>query len=90
MFLTRRSAIGCSVLVTGSAFLVAVFLFVNRDPVQAAENKPYTTWTEYGGSLDSAQYSALKEIDKFTLPSWSRSGSTRPGIMAFVLVPTRS
>jgi hypothetical protein len=32
----------------------------------------------------------LKEIDKFTLPSWSRSGSTRPGIMALVLVPTRS
>ncbi len=26
--------------------------------------QPYTTWSEYGGSVDSMQYSGLKQIDK--------------------------
>jgi quinoprotein glucose dehydrogenase len=26
--------------------------------------KPYTTWSDYGGGADSAQYSALKQIDR--------------------------
>ena len=64
MFMTRRSVIGCSILVAGSAFLFANLLSVSRSTVHADENKPYTTWTEYGGTLDSAQYSALKQIDK--------------------------
>ena len=64
MFMTRRSVIGCSVLVTGSAFFIVTLPLVSRSPVHAAENKPYTTWSEYGGSLDSAQYSALKQINK--------------------------
>src|SRR5690349_14491893 len=28
------------------------------------QTKPYTTWSDYGGSADSMQYSALKQIDK--------------------------
>jgi quinoprotein glucose dehydrogenase len=64
MFMTRRSVIGCSILVAGSAFFFATLLTVSRSPVHAAENKPYTTWSEYGGSPDSAQYSALKQINK--------------------------
>jgi quinoprotein glucose dehydrogenase len=64
MFMTRRSAIGYSILVTGSAFLVASVLSLNRLSVRAAEDKPYTTWQEYGGSPDSAQYSALKQINR--------------------------
>src|SRR5262245_8822407 len=31
---------------------------------QASEKQPYTDWTDYGGSPDSAQYSALKQINK--------------------------
>ncbi|HKE25444.1 MAG TPA: PQQ-binding-like beta-propeller repeat protein [Bryobacteraceae bacterium] len=32
---------------------------------QTAQRKPpYTTWSDYGGSADSMQYSALKQIDK--------------------------
>ena len=31
---------------------------------QAATPAPYTEWREYGGSPDSMQYSALKQIDK--------------------------
>jgi quinoprotein glucose dehydrogenase len=30
----------------------------------AAQKQPYTTWSDYGGSADSMQYSALKQIDK--------------------------
>jgi len=29
-----------------------------------ASAQPYTTWSDYGGSSDSAQYSALKQINK--------------------------
>nr|WP_252263849.1 PQQ-binding-like beta-propeller repeat protein [Paracidobacterium acidisoli] len=32
--------------------------------VSAAESHDHKTWTEYEGSLDSSQYSALKQIDK--------------------------
>ena len=31
---------------------------------RAAEKKPYTTWSDYGGSADSMQYSALTQITK--------------------------
>ena len=31
---------------------------------RAAEPKPYTTWSDYGGSADSMQYSALTHITK--------------------------
>ena len=27
----------------------------------------YTTWSDYGGSADSMQYSALKQIDKWNV-----------------------
>ena len=30
----------------------------------SAKPKPYTTWSEYGGSADSAQYSALDQINR--------------------------
>src|ERR1700682_1627228 len=30
----------------------------------AAKKQPYTTWSDFGGSLDSMQYSALKQINK--------------------------
>src|SRR4051794_666039 len=40
--------------------ILGAFLFSN---LRAAE-KPYTTWREYGGSIDSMQYSALSQINK--------------------------
>jgi hypothetical protein len=30
----------------------------------APEKQPYSTWSDYGGSADSMQYSALKQIDR--------------------------
>ncbi len=37
---------------------------VNRHSAYAAEAKAHTTWSAYEGGVDSAQYSALKQINK--------------------------
>src|SRR5690242_20548463 len=39
---------------------IIVGLGVQRPPASSR----YTTWMDYGGSADSAQYSALKQIDR--------------------------
>lgn len=39
-------------------------LFVFQFACALAAAQPYTTWSDYGGSADSAQYSALKQIHK--------------------------
>jgi quinoprotein glucose dehydrogenase len=46
--------------------LAAAALSQNAVKKSAAGTKkaPYTTWSDYGGSADSMQYSALKQIDK--------------------------
>jgi len=46
---------GISILFLG---LAAVF------GQSAAKKQPYTTWSEFGGTMDSMQYSALKQITK--------------------------
>jgi len=33
-------------------------------PFDSAQGRPYTTWTSYGGSADSSQYSALNQINR--------------------------
>jgi len=44
---------------------VSVSVFGSRHPVAAANSaRPYTTWKQYGGSFDDAQYSALKQINR--------------------------
>jgi quinoprotein glucose dehydrogenase len=45
---------------------VTVRIFIGAALVTSAllAQKPYTTWSDYGGSADSMQYSALKLIDK--------------------------
>jgi quinoprotein glucose dehydrogenase len=54
----RRAAFWFSTV----AFLVAAD--VNQRPLYAAEGKAHTTWNAYEGGVDSAQYSALKQINK--------------------------
>jgi quinoprotein glucose dehydrogenase len=46
-----------------SAALAAAILFA-AGVFAASAPPPYTTWSDYGGSADSMQYSALKQIDK--------------------------
>jgi quinoprotein glucose dehydrogenase len=53
--------------ITGaSAAAILVIAAVSRQPVHATdkETKSYTTWSDYEGSADSAQYSALTQINK--------------------------
>jgi quinoprotein glucose dehydrogenase len=39
-------------------------LFLCLLPALAADKAPYSTWSDYGGTADSMQYSALKHINK--------------------------
>jgi len=41
-----------------------VALFAQSSSRRPARVEPYTTWKDYGGGADSAQYSALKQITK--------------------------
>jgi quinoprotein glucose dehydrogenase len=50
---TRRAVL---VLGASSALLIATSV--------PAKKQPYTTWSDYGGSADSMQYSALRQITK--------------------------
>ena len=56
---------------------------------RAPEPAPYTTWSHYGGSPDSMQYSALVQIDKTNVktlaPAWSYTSTAagRAGRAAF-------
>jgi quinoprotein glucose dehydrogenase len=49
---------GLAGIVTLFAGLVAAF------GQSAAPKKPYSTWSDFGGSMDSMQYSALEQINK--------------------------
>ena len=51
----RRSATAVAVLLVG---------FVILHGQSTAPRQPYTTWKDYGGGVDSMQYSALKQINK--------------------------
>ena len=45
----------------------AVLLFTGSTasgPLSADNDRPYTTWSSYLGTPDSAQYSALNQINK--------------------------
>jgi quinoprotein glucose dehydrogenase len=53
--------------ITGtSAAAILLIAAVSRQPVHATdkETKSYTTWSDYEGSADSAQYSSLTQINK--------------------------
>ena len=40
---------------------------------QSPARQPYTTWSDYGGSADSMQYSALKQITKSNVAQLQRA-----------------
>jgi quinoprotein glucose dehydrogenase len=53
--------------ITGaSTAAILAIAAVSHQPVHATDNKPesYSTWSDYEGSADSAQYSALTQINK--------------------------
>jgi hypothetical protein len=59
---TLRSPVG----VFSTAVVAGLVAGVAHQPVEASDKgaKPYTTWSDYAGSPDSAQNSALTQINK--------------------------
>ena len=43
---------------------IASSLFFLSPGAAPPAKQPYTTWSDYGGSADSSQYSALRQINK--------------------------
>jgi quinoprotein glucose dehydrogenase len=67
---------------TGSGFrwvaaLAAVALFAvlaaGQSPASRPAPAPYTTWSDYGGTADSMQYSALAEINRTNVSRLERA-----------------
>jgi quinoprotein glucose dehydrogenase len=54
---------------------------------QTGEKQRYTTWSDYGGSSDSMQYSALTQINKANVSrlqqAWFFPVSERKGNLGF-------
>jgi quinoprotein glucose dehydrogenase len=61
MTTTRRRSWVWICAAAGPAALLLGFLAIRG--VTAEPIEPYTTWSDYGGSADSMQYSALRQID---------------------------
>ncbi len=61
-----RPTLGSLVGAVSTAAVAALVAGVAHQPVEASDKgaKPYTTWSDYEGSADSAQYSALTQINK--------------------------
>jgi quinoprotein glucose dehydrogenase len=70
----------------GLALLGAVMLYGASG---GDEPRPYTTWSAFGGSLDSMQYSALSQINKANVAklelvwSYAATGEGGPGRFSF-------
>jgi quinoprotein glucose dehydrogenase len=47
-----------------SATLILACVNECTEPVQAAQRNRYSNWTQFEGSPDAAQYSALKQVNK--------------------------
>src|SRR5581483_10535222 len=54
----------CTSIAGVSLLIFATLLALRAQPSAPTSPKPYTTWSNYGGSPDSMQYSALNQINK--------------------------
>ena len=64
-----RRALGCAVSLFLFSFSVGLAILLLEPSIDAtatnsSEKTAYTTWEEYGGAPDDAQYSALNQIDR--------------------------
>ena len=64
-----RRVLWCAVVPSSVALISGLATLMLQPPINASatvssEQVPYTTWKEYGGTPDDAQYSALKQIDR--------------------------
>jgi len=67
--------------------LLAVLAAIAVGAATGAGSKPYTTWSDYAGSADSMQYSALTHIKKTTVkalqPAWFYAVAGEPDRLPF-------
>ena len=62
---TKRSGFWVRALgALGLAALLVGFVVLHGAQAPAKQPQPYTTWRAFGGTMDSMQYSALKQINK--------------------------
>src|SRR5665213_1900810 len=64
-----RRVVWYAVVPSSVALIFGLATLMLQPPIKASatvssEQVPYTTWKEYGGTPDDAQYSALKQIDR--------------------------
>ena len=71
----------------GGASKVLISLALMMATASAQKRQTYTTWSDYGGSADSMQYSALKQINKANVATlelaWSYSAPGPAGRFNF-------
>jgi quinoprotein glucose dehydrogenase len=83
---TSQSLWGWTAGAIGLAAVLVVGPVATRS-APAAARRPYTTWSDYGGSADAMQYSALTEIDRTNVrqlePAWSLEAPGPDGRFAF-------
>ena len=66
----RTVGLCCAVTALAGTVLLSL---ITGGHLRAQEPKPYTTWSDYGGSPDSMQYSALAQIDKNNVKQLERA-----------------
>lgn len=64
-----RKVLRCAVVPSSVVLISGLATLMLQPPINASatvssEQVPFTTWREYGGTPDDAQYSALKQIDR--------------------------
>ena len=55
----------------------------------ACAGQSYTTWSDYGGSTDSMQYSALKRIDTHNVTRLEQAWSAEPESQGYYVFALR-
>lgn len=65
-------------------------LLVGAIAASAADEHSFTTWTQYLGSSDSAQYSSLKQINKSNVKQLELAWSYPTGTGTFILTQSWS
>ncbi len=63
-FLVQKQSSIRIVCTVGLWGFISLAISAASRPVPSTTPAPYTTWSDYGGSADSMQYSALTQINK--------------------------
>jgi glucose dehydrogenase len=81
-----KPTLGSLVGVFSTVVAAALVAGVAHQPVEASDKgaKPYTTWSNYEGRPDSAQYSALTQINKSNVTQLQQVWFYPGGNKAFV------